>query len=247
MFEATLTDDVMTGAEVSAVSSIRTPVVSRASVPDSHARYGAARPVNVPAVMLVVAIHAALGFALLHMRTIYVQKKEASLEVVNLVTAPPPPAEEAPPPPAPPEVVAPPPLVRTPLPLTPTIMTAPEPVPVSAAPVSAPVVPAPAAAMPALPSAVHADDLMARMVSGKPPRFPIESRRKHEQGTVILSLTLGLDGKVASISIAQSSGSKRLDDAALDAVRGWRWEPMLRNGAPVQVKGLVEIPFVLKV
>ena len=37
----------------------------------------------------------------------------------------------------------------------------------------------------------------------------------------------------------------RLDKAALDAVRRWRWSPMLRDGQAVAVRGLVEIPFTL--
>lgn len=85
-----------------------------------------------------------------------------------------------------------------------------------------------------------------KMVSGKPPRYPIECRRKREQGTVLLSLVVGVDGGVQTISIARSSGFASLDDAARDAVRKWRWEPTVRNGQPVMVRGVVEIPFVLQ-
>ncbi|KEQ53939.1 TonB family protein [Sphingobium chlorophenolicum] len=89
-------------------------------------------------------------------------------------------------------------------------------------------------------------DLGARMIAGKPPRYPIDSRRKREQGTVVLALTLGLDGAVENLAIAQSSGFPRLDHAARDAVRGWRWKPLMRDGQPVRVRGVVEIPFVLR-
>ena len=84
------------------------------------------------------------------------------------------------------------------------------------------------------------------MVSGKPPRYPIESRRKREQGTVVLALTLGIDGTVESIAINRSSGHARLDTAAFDAVRGWRWQPTIRGRQPVRVRGIVEIPFILR-
>ena len=93
---------------------------------------------------------------------------------------------------------------------------------------------------------VQGGDLGTQMIAGKPPRYPVESRRKREQGTVLLALTLGLDGAVESLSIAQSSGFARLDNAARDAVRGWRWKPVMRDGQPVRVKGVVEIPFVLR-
>ena len=98
----------------------------------------------------------------------------------------------------------------------------------------------------AAPSVSEGGDLATRMVSGKPPRYPVESRRKREQGVVLLALTVGLDGCVEDIRVARSSGSRHLDRAALDAVKRWRWAPMMRDGQPVLVKGVVEIPFVLQ-
>jgi len=80
-----------------------------------------------------------------------------------------------------------------------------------------------------------------------PPSYPVECRRRKEQGTVFLAVVLATDGTVANVSIARSSGSERLDKAALQAVRKWRWSPTIRNGAPVMVQGTVDIPFILKV
>jgi protein TonB len=51
---------------------------------------------------------------------------------------------------------------------------------------------------------------------------------------------------VNDIAVGQSSGFDRLDKAALDAVRRWRWSPTLQGGEAVQVRGMVEIPFVLQ-
>lgn len=118
---------------------------------------------------------------------------------------------------------------------------------VTAAP-QVPPAPAPAPPRPAAPPApaqVAGGDLSSTMIEGNPPRYPIESRRKREQGTVVLALVLGTDGKVADIRVTQSSGHARLDAAALSAVRKWRWSPTLRDGTPVLVRGTVEIPFVL--
>ena len=84
------------------------------------------------------------------------------------------------------------------------------------------------------------------MIEATPPRYPQDSRRKHEQGTVVLAVLLGVDGRVAEISVSRSSGFERLDRAALAAVQRWRWSPVRRAGVPVMVRGLVEIPFVLK-
>ena len=212
------------------------------------ARYGESKAPNWIVIALILIAHALAIAAILHVRHQVQRREEARLSVVNLTPPPPPPAQDAPPPPpSTPQVVAPPPVVRVPAP----------PVEVATAPQSAPPAPvsrnatvsAPAAVVvnPAAPSMVQAGDLSAQMISGKPPRYPIESRRKHEQGTVVLALTLGLDGAVETVAIAQSSGFSRLDDAARDAVRRWRWRPMIQQGQPVKVKGIVEIPFVLQV
>lgn len=145
--------------------------------------------------------------------------------------------------------MAPPPIIQTPVPPV-QIATTPDPVPVpSPVAVSAPPSP-PAPAAPvmaaAAPSVVQVGDIGAQMVSGKPPRYPIDSRRKREQGTVVLALVVGTDGGVESIGIARSSGFARLDDAARDAVKHWRWRPIIHDGQAVRVKGVVEIPFVIR-
>lgn len=223
------------------------PVVAPAKVPvgdavaSSPGRYGTGRALNLPAIVTIVLIHAVAITALIQVRQHVIQAREAKLTVVNLTPPPPPPAQETPPPPPTrPEVAAPPPIVQTPRPPV-QIATTPDPVPrPTPMAFTTAIIAAPAS------STVQAGDLSTQMLSGRAPRYPIESRRKREQGTVVLSLTLGMDGRVASISISRSSGFPRLDDAARDAVRGWRWAPTVRDGAPVMVRGVVEIPFVLQ-
>ena len=241
------TDDVAIIFEpVVNVDSVRT--MSQRSVPGE--RYGVRSRPNVPVIIAILLIHILLIGALVQIRSHVTKAQDASLTVVNLSPPPPPPAEEAPPPPpSRPEVVAPPPIVQTPVPPAPQIRTTPDvsppqsPTPVAiAVPAPSPVVAAPVAA----PSLVQGGDLGAQMIAGKPPRYPVESRRKREQGTVVLTLTLGLDGAVENLVVTQSSGFFRLDKAASEAVRGWRWKPVLRSGQPVRVRGVVEIPFILR-
>ncbi|NQV20615.1 MAG: energy transducer TonB [Rhodospirillales bacterium] len=86
-----------------------------------------------------------------------------------------------------------------------------------------------------------------RPASGNPsPKYPGMSRRRGEEGQVVLRVVVGPDGRAVSLSVAQSSGFRRLDQAALDAVRHWRFDPARRG--PMPVKGVVRIPirFVLK-
>lgn len=221
------------------------PVRPVPPVADGGGRYGdRSSRRKLPVVALVLALHALLFVALVQARQAVVRHREAKLTVVNLTPPPPPPAEaKETPPPAPPSIVAPPPIVQTPVP-PPPVMT------ISKSPPIAPV--APVAAMPvsvappAPTGTLQAGDLGAQMVAGKAPRYPLESRRRREEGTVVLSVTLGLDGRVERVVVARSSGFSRLDDAALRAVRDWRWKPMTDGGEPVRVQGVVEIPFKLR-
>jgi protein TonB len=110
-------------------------------------------------------------------------------------------------------------------------------------------VPVPVAAAPAqkAPSGpVEVNDLGARLVSFSPPSYPLQSRRDMEEGTVTLALLVGLDGNVLDISVSGTSGFPRLDKAALEAVRKWRWSPMMRSGEAVMLRGSLKIPFTLK-
>lgn len=219
-------------------------------------RYGEGRKPNFTAIGASVAVVAGLMATIISMNVVSFQKQQHQrIVVANLESPPPPPPPQQEvkpvpvvPPPASPIVAPPPPIVLTNNP--PPIATSPVPVPAPAvvAVASAPVTSttaAPAAPAPA-PRVENAGDLSSKMISATPPRYPLDSRRKHEQGTVVLAVMLGLDGTVSDISISKSSGFDRLDNAALSAVRRWRWSPTRRDGAPVLVRGLVEIPFVLQ-
>lgn len=199
---------------------------------------------NLGAIGAVALIHAGLFAALIQMNVIPIKKAPIAPLVVDLIAEPPPPPaappeqEVQPVQPVQPLIVSPPPLVRTPAP-APVIATAPAPSPPQAVVVSAKPAPAPAAP-------VSAGNLSSTMIAFKAPRYPVECRRKKEQGVVLLNLLLAADGSVAEIAVQKSSGFDRLDRAALDAVRQWRWSPTVRGGEAMMVRGVVEIPFVLR-
>lgn len=129
---------------------------------------------------------------------------------------------------------------------TPVMLSPAPPAPAPVAVQAPPAPPAPPAAPPKPAAPAEGGDLSAKMLSFTAPSYPMESRRAKEEGTVALSLLLGTDGRVAEISVASSSGFARLDKAALEAVRKWRWAPIMRNGEAVQVRGTVKIPFIIK-
>jgi protein TonB len=61
------------------------------------------------------------------------------------------------------------------------------------------------------------------------PAYPTASRRFGEQGHVLLEVFILADGSVGEIRLKRSSGFMRLDEAALDAVRRWRFVPARRG------------------
>lgn len=78
-----------------------------------------------------------------------------------------------------------------------------------------------------------------------PPEYPNSSRRREEEGVVLLSVVVSATGDALSVEIAKSSGYAALDQAALEAVRRWKFLPGKIQGAAVQQKVLVPVRFKL--
>jgi protein TonB len=79
-----------------------------------------------------------------------------------------------------------------------------------------------------------------------PPSYPSLSRRLGEEGKLVLRVELDENGRVGTASVVESSSYKRLDEAALAAVKTWRCNPSLRNGQPVRAVALQPFNFVLQ-
>jgi TonB family protein len=76
------------------------------------------------------------------------------------------------------------------------------------------------------------------------PEYSEEARKAKYQGTVVLWVVVGADGRPRDIRIARSVGMG-LDEKAIEAVRQWRFEPARRDGTPVAVQINVEVSFRL--
>lgn len=85
-------------------------------------------------------------------------------------------------------------------------------------------------------------DQMPRAVFQPPPDYPAELRRKRVEGTVYVVFVVDKNGRVMNPTV-QSSTHPALEQAALQAVRRWRFEPGRRRGQPVQFKMRVPITF----
>lgn len=189
---------------------------------------------------LALALHVLALFLLLQFDPVRRSLLEAAPIMVNFI-APPTPVEAPPAPrPAPPRpVLRPlptPPLLTTQAVDSPSPIQAPPPAPVPA-PVEAPA-PAPAPVVPPSFSAAY--------LHNPAPAYPAISRRLGEEGRVLLRVLVSAEGGAERVEVQSSSNSIRLDQAAADAVRNWRFVPAQQAGRPVAGWAIVPIRFSLE-
>ncbi len=75
------------------------------------------------------------------------------------------------------------------------------------------------------------------------PVYPAIARAARVEGDVVLSAIIGRDGAVQQLHL--QSGHPMLTQAALDAVRQWRYRPYRLNNEPVEVETIVTVRFRL--
>jgi len=75
------------------------------------------------------------------------------------------------------------------------------------------------------------------------PQYPPQARQARIEGTVVLLAVIGKDGSVRDVQV--KSGSPLLAQAAIEAVKQWRYKPYLLNGQPVEVDTQITINFTL--
>jgi len=76
------------------------------------------------------------------------------------------------------------------------------------------------------------------------PDYSEEARKAMYQGTVLLWLIVGPDGKPRDVRVQHSLGMG-LDEKAIEAVRQWKFEPAMKDGQPVAVEVNIEVNFHL--
>jgi protein TonB len=78
------------------------------------------------------------------------------------------------------------------------------------------------------------------------PRYPELARRAKVQGQVILQAVVHKDGTVGEVTVLKTPGAKLgFDEAAMQAVKQWRYKPGLQNGKPVDVYFTIIVDFYL--
>jgi protein TonB len=101
----------------------------------------------------------------------------------------------------------------------------------------------PAASAPAAtPSKSGGQIQQAVLIYRKDAEYPKIAKQTGAKGTVTLNATIGTDGNIKKVKIV--SGHPMLTNAAVEAVKQWRYRPTLLNGQPVETETQVLVNFV---
>ncbi|MFO1398578.1 MAG: energy transducer TonB [Burkholderiales bacterium] len=208
-----------------------------------------ARPMGLA---LVIALHVALVAALLLHTPVRQTLAKAAPVMVHLI------ALESPPPIVPPKPVVAKLAPRVAPPRTLDLPPAPVIAPQVAAPAMAALPPALVtpdvprndapvviAASTAAPAETVAPRFDAAYLDNPPPAYPPLARRAGEQGKVLLRVHVTADGLADDVQIRESSGFPRLDAAAQETVRRWRFVPARQGDRNVAAWVIVPIAFTL--
>lgn len=93
---------------------------------------------------------------------------------------------------------------------------------------------------------VTAPIIDASAQKNNPPIYPRLSKRLKEQGRVVLELVVQPDGTTTNVKIHASSGYSRLDQAALEAVKKWRYTPAQQGEINIAYNYLQPVEFSLQ-
>lgn len=215
---------------------------------------------------VVILLHIAAMLVLVNNKTTPPEIKPITPMMVSLVSNPIPEPEVVPIVPVPPE---PKPIVKPVVKQRPIVkekVPTPEPVvqqPVVSEPVIAETPPAPEVVMPKAPVIAEAPKEVPKVepqlepvleppkfgvayLNNPSPNYPSSSRRAGEEGRVMLRVLVSTSGNAETVELENSSGFERLDEAAINAVKKWRFIPAKRSNQAVSAYVLVPVKFSLE-
>lgn len=124
--------------------------------------------------------------------------------------------------------------------------TTPAPAETQAPPVTAPTPPAPPAEPVRVPGEGVIPASQLKELRRGAADFPAEARIGQISGWVELEFTVARNGAVRDIKVTASEPRRTFDDAALSAMRDYRYEPLLRDGQPVEQRARLRMRFTFK-
>jgi eukaryotic-like serine/threonine-protein kinase len=74
--------------------------------------------------------------------------------------------------------------------------------------------------------------------------YPEEAKAAGVEGVVVMRIIIGEDGSVTNVVVVRSV--PMLDEAAIESVLQWQYQPTLLNGVPVEVEMFVTVSFTLR-
>ena len=105
--------------------------------------------------------------------------------------------------------------------------------------------PAPQMAEPIIEDVIEPPRFGVSYLNNPAPDYPAMSRRAGEEGRVVMKVLVSTEGLADEVQIEKSSGSERLDNAAMSAVKKWRFIPAKKNNQPLSAYVLVPMKFSL--
>ena len=107
--------------------------------------------------------------------------------------------------------------------------------------------PPPATATPAAPTtaSITPPRSDAAYLNNPRPAYPLAARRRGDQGTVLIRVLVTADGAAREVSLEKTSGHPSLDDAALAAVKSWRFVPARQGTQAIESPYVVPVVFKL--
>ena len=85
----------------------------------------------------------------------------------------------------------------------------------------------------------------ARTSDAPKPKYPDTARRDGKEGRVLLRVLVNEEGRTASVEVNRSSGAEALDQAAVEAIKRWRFSPAQYGEKPVESWVRIPIDFRL--
>jgi protein TonB len=91
--------------------------------------------------------------------------------------------------------------------------------------------------------AISAGVMQGMLLQKTAPAYPPIAKAARVSGTVVLQATISKTGAIENLHVV--SGPAMLQQAALDAVKQWKYKPYLLNNEPVEVETTVNVIFTL--
>ena len=84
-----------------------------------------------------------------------------------------------------------------------------------------------------------------KLVHQVKPIYPERAQAQGVQGIVLLEAVISKEGSIRAMRVVNKLADPELVDAALEAVKNWRYEPTLLNGQPIEVVTTITVNFRL--